>query len=198
MSFGYIPRVPRLRPTARRGNPWAGARWTEALDTEGQDPHGAGRRGLILNLDDTRLSLDRDAVDALHELRAAGWRLAALAHGVPPVQFRRIAALGLTSLVDEIVYAEEHVAGGKPAAAALKAALRSLELGAGQSVSVGDDPVRDVRAARALGMRTIRVSCPGILHGTAPVDEADVVIDSLRQLPGAARLLLDTVTADVA
>jgi FMN phosphatase YigB (HAD superfamily) len=95
-------------------------------------------------------------------------------------------------------YAEEHVAGGKPAAAAFKAALRSLELGAGQCVCAGDDPVRDVRGARALGIRTIRLSRPGTVRGAAPGDEADVVIDSLRQLPRAAALLLDRVTARVA
>ncbi len=144
------------------------------------------------------LSLSHDVVQALNELRVAGWRLAVLTNGLPSVQFRKIAALRLTSLVDEIVYAEEHVTGGKPAAAAFKAALRALELGAGQCICAGDDLVRDVRGARALGIRTIRLSRPGIAHAAAPAEEADVVIDSLRQLPGAAALLLDTVTASVA
>jgi putative hydrolase of the HAD superfamily len=156
------------------------------------------------------LWLNHDVKDALHALHVAGWRIAILTNGLPSVQFRKIAALGLAPLVDEIVYAEEHVAGGKPGAAAFKAALRSLELGAEQCVSVGDDLVRDVRGARALGIRTIRVARPGITpapgegHPTAhkprggDPDDADMVIDSLRQLPDAASLALGSVTADVA
>jgi putative hydrolase of the HAD superfamily len=156
------------------------------------------------------LWLNHDVKDALHALHLAGWRIAILTNGLPSVQFRKIAALGLAPLVDEIVYAEEHVAGGKPGAAAFKAALRSLELGAEQCVCVGDDLVRDVRGARALGIRTIRVArfgitpAPGEGHPTAHKprggnpDDADMVIDSLRQLPDAALLALQSVTADVA
>lgn len=142
--------------------------------------------------------LNHDVTDALHRLRASGWRLGILTNGLPSVQFRKVAALGLTSLVDEVVYAEEHVAGGKPAAAAFKAVLRSLDLSAGQCICVGDDLVRDVRGARALGIRTVRVVDPTSHRTATPGDEADMVIDSLRQLPDVARLLLDTVTADVA
>jgi putative hydrolase of the HAD superfamily len=179
--------------------------------------HASAHRGYELQLLCDRLRLSRELVpslvdvfrrhlpslwlnhgvaETLHVLRVAGWRLAVLTNGLPSVQFRKIAALGLTSLVDEIVYAEEHVVGGKPAAAAFKAALRALELSADQCIVVGDDLARDVRGARDLGIRTIRVSRAGITPG--PGEEGDIVIDSLRQLPEAARLLHDTVTADVA
>ena len=155
------------------------------------------------------LWLNHDVTDALNALHAAGCRVAILTNGLPSVQFRKIAALGLASLVDEVVYAEEHVAGGKPAAAAFTAALRSLELSAEQCIAVGDDLVRDVHGARALGIRTIRVARPGVIHPNAaaaleapvtpsPAEDADMVIDSLRQLPGAASLMFDTVTANVA
>jgi putative hydrolase of the HAD superfamily len=142
------------------------------------------------------LWLNHGVRDALHALHVAGWRVAILTNGLPSVQFRKIAALGLAPLVDEIVYAEEHVAGGKPAAAAFGAALRSLELDATQCICVGDDLVRDVRGARAIGIRTIRVARPGVKAAAGA--EADMVIDSLRQLPDAARLMFGTVTADVA
>jgi putative hydrolase of the HAD superfamily len=142
------------------------------------------------------LWLNHDVVGALHALHKAGCRVAVLTNGLPSVQFRKIAALGLASHVDEIVYAEEHVAGGKPAAAAFMAALRALELDAEQCISVGDDLVRDVRGARALGIRTIRIARPGVRPAAA--EEADMVIDSLGQLPDAARVMFDTVTANVA
>jgi len=269
MSLGYVPPVPRLKLPARRGNPWVLAPWNDSAVVDGHGSQKGGRRGLILDLDETlyprerfvmsgfaavahhvelahglpadaafsllsrahatqqrgqefqrlcasmglsvdvvpslvdvfrrhipAISLHDDVVDALHQLRGAGWRLGILTNGLPSVQFRKIAALELTALVDEIVYAEEHVAGGKPAAAAFNAVLRSLDLSAGQCVCVGDDLVRDVRGARALGMRTIRIARAGVVPSAG--EDADMVIDSLRELPSAARLLTDTVTADVA
>ena len=140
--------------------------------------------------------LNHDAVAVLHELRAAGWHVAILTNGLPSVQFRKVAALGLAYLVDEVVYAEEHAPGGKPAAAAFRAALRALDLTADECVCAGDDVLRDVRGARAMGIRTIRVSRPH--EPVTPAEDADAVIDSLRQLPGAASMLLELVTADVA
>jgi HAD superfamily hydrolase (TIGR01509 family) len=142
------------------------------------------------------IQLSHEVADTLHALRAAGWRLVVLTNGLPSVQFRKVAALGLSSLVDDVVYAEEHVAGGTPAAAAFRAALAALDLAPEQCVCVGDDLLRDVRGARALGIRTIRMARPGVT--AAPGEEADVVLDRFAMVPEAARLLLDVVTAGVA
>jgi putative hydrolase of the HAD superfamily len=175
--------------------------------------------------------LPAEAEQTLRALRAQGWALAILTNGLPSVQFRKVAALGLTALVDEVIYAEEHAAGGKPALAPFGAVLRALDLDPSECVCVGDDPARDVRGARALGIATIRVAraampvpvrlkpdstnagvdstdanvdstdanvVSGFSRTLTPADEADAVIDSLRQLPEAAPLLLQRVTADVA
>jgi putative hydrolase of the HAD superfamily len=142
------------------------------------------------------LFLGRESVETLQQLRADGWALAVLTNGLPSVQFRKVAALGITSLVDEVIYAEEHARGGKPSAAPFTAALRSLELEASQCVCVGDDAARDVRGARALGMPTVRLARPGAAVDAA--DEADAVIQSVRQLPEVASLLLRSVDAHVA
>jgi putative hydrolase of the HAD superfamily len=142
------------------------------------------------------LFLGRDSVETLQRLRSEGWALAVLTNGLPSVQFRKVAALGIMTLVDEVIYAEEHAPGGKPAAAPFAAALRSLELDASQCVCVGDDAARDVRGARALGIATIRLARPGISVHSG--DEADTVIQSVRQLPDVAGLLLQRVDAHVA
>jgi HAD superfamily hydrolase (TIGR01509 family) len=142
------------------------------------------------------LFLAAETERTLCALRSRGWALAILTNGLPSVQFRKVAGLGLTSLVDEVIYAEEHAPGGKPSAAPFRAALRSLDLDAGDCVCVGDDAARDVRGARALGISTIRLTRAGL--SVPPADEADAVIDSLQQLPEAAALLLTKVTADVA
>ena len=142
------------------------------------------------------LFLSEDVSSALRRLRAEGWGLAVLTNGLPSVQFRKVAALGLTSLVDEIIYAEEHAAGGKPSGAPFHAALRSLELSPGQCVCVGDDASRDMRGAKSLGIRSIRIARPDA--AVEPDDEADVVIGDLGRLSEAASLLVTMVSADVA
>ena len=269
MSLGYVPPVERLRLPPRRPLPWASAPWADSSSSDATLTNRAGRRGLILDLDDTlyprerfvrsgfaavathlaathgvsaqaafgvllrareagrhghelqvlcdrfgfprdlaptlldvyrrhmpSIWLNHDVTDVLHQLRAAGWRLGVLTNGLPSVQFRKVAALGLSLLVDEVVYAEEHVAGGKPAGAAFRAVLRSLDLAPEQCVVVGDDLVRDIRGARAAGIRTIRVARPHVV--ATPGEEADMVIDAFAELPDAAAGLLDMVTANVA
>ena len=144
------------------------------------------------------IQLNHDVTATLQALRASGWLLAVLTNGLPSVQFRKVAALGLTDLVDDVIYAEEHVAGGKPAAAAFRAALKSLHLAPMQCIAVGDDLVRDVHGARAIGLRTIRLARPGV--AVAAGEDADIVIDNFALLPESAGMLLDVdeATADVA
>ncbi len=145
------------------------------------------------------LWLYSDVAGVLRQLRANGWRLAVLTNGLPSVQFRKVAALGLASLVDDIIYAEEHAPGGKPAAAAFRAALRALDVTADQCVCVGDDLLRDVHGARALDIRTIRVARPGVtVPGLVSSGDADLVITQLAELPQAATLLREMVSANVA
>ncbi len=139
------------------------------------------------------LFLPAETEATLRTLRAQGWWMAILTNGLPSVQFRKVAALGVARLVDEVIYAEEHAAGGKPGAAPFRAALGALDLEPGECVVVGDDPGRDVRGARALGIATIRLARPGV--AVAPGDEADLVIDSVRTLPDAAALLLSSHVA---
>jgi putative hydrolase of the HAD superfamily len=141
------------------------------------------------------LFLPAETTAVLQALRVQGWATAILTNGLPSVQFRKVAALGAATLVDDVIYAEEHAPQGKPAAASFRAALRALDLEPGDCVCVGDDPARDVRGARTLGIATIRLARPGV---AVTADDADLVIDSLSMLPQAAALLLTKVTADVA
>jgi putative hydrolase of the HAD superfamily len=134
------------------------------------------------------LFLSADVVGTLRRLRSDGWALAILTNGLPSVQFRKIAALGLASLVDDVVYAEEHATGGKPSAAPFHAVLRALDLTADRCICVGDDVQRDIRGGRAVGLTTIRMARPGIR--VAAGDEADAVIDSIQQLPEVAAGLI--------
>jgi putative hydrolase of the HAD superfamily len=141
------------------------------------------------------LRLPRTTGAVLTRLRAERWRMVVLTNGRPSVQQAKIAALGLEALVDDTLYAEEIVAGGKPAVQVFRAALERLGVPALRCIAVGDDPVRDVAGARAAGLKTVRV-----ITG-APVDpavDADATIDSLDALPAVVNHLLELVTPDAA
>lgn len=116
-----------------------------------------------------RLRLPRESAQVLRRLRQENWRIVVLTNGLPRVQRAKVAALGVASLVDAVIYAEEHCIGGKPAAAAFRAALGALRVPASRCVCAGDDAVGDVAGAQALGIRTVWVS-PGFgIPTSAPV-----------------------------
>jgi putative hydrolase of the HAD superfamily len=141
------------------------------------------------------LQLPSATSDVLKRLRAEGWRMVVLTNGLPRVQRTKVFALGIHALVDDVIYAEEQTPGGKPSAEAFRAALTRLGLPARRCVCVGDDPVRDIAAARALGISTVWVKAHG---AAASVPEADADIETLADLPAALVELREVVDADAA
>lgn len=141
------------------------------------------------------LTLHKGAETMLRRVRADGWRTAILTNGLPCVQAAKVSALRLGTLVDHVVFAEEHAPGGKPAAAPFLEALRRLGLPSCRCVFVGDDTFCDIAGARSVGMATILVCasarpvCPAI---------PDAATTSLEAVPELAAALLDGVTCDVA
>ena len=142
------------------------------------------------------LRLPRATAAVLARLRAEQWRLVVLTNGRPSVQHAKIGALGLEALIDDALYAEEIVHGGKPAPQAFRAAVERLGVPPGRCIAVGDDPERDVAGARAIGLKTIRVITGG--HVVAPALDADAIVDSLEALPAVVNHLLELATPDAA
>jgi len=142
------------------------------------------------------LRLPRETALVLSRLRDAGWRLVVLTNGLPEVQRAKVQALGLSGLVDHIVYAEEHAPGGKPAASVFREALRRLGVPPVDAICVGDDLRCDIAGARALGLRTVRIVTPGAV--AEPDEDADVAIESLTALPDVAESLLEGMRTDAA
>lgn len=102
------------------------------------------------------------------------WRIAIVTNGQPAVQARKVRALGLEPMVDAVIYAAEHGSGiGKPEAAPFLAACRALGVPPTVAVFVGDDAVRDIDGAHAVGLRTIwlpatpTAAAPGVAGATA-------------------------------
>ena len=133
-----------------------------------------------------QLWLRHDASAALRMLREIGWRTALLPNGDPSIQAEKIRALGLTALVDHVVYASEHARGGKPAREPFLEVLRRLQVGARETVMVGDDPVNDIESAQALGIRAIFLAGIGRPHHAG----ADAVVHLLSDVPQVAAALL--------
>jgi len=148
-----------------------------------------------------RIALTLSVRTLLQTLRQDGWRLGILTNGDPGVQRRKIDALGLLPLIDEVVFAEEH--GGKPNPAAFLVATQRLRLRPTQCLHVGDDPIGDVAGARAAGLRVIRVLAPPEAGACAPVverngrlPEADATVDTVLDVARVAAQVL-TESPDV-
>jgi putative hydrolase of the HAD superfamily len=132
--------------------------------------------------------------EVLRALRAEGWRMVVLTNGLPRVQRTKVFALGIHAFVDDVIYAEELAPGGKPSPEVFRAALKRLSLPARRCVCVGDDPVRDIDAARALGISTVSVSA----YTEAVTGGADAHVDDFMDLPAALAGLTELVDADAA
>lgn len=151
----------------------------------------------VFRLHEPRLRLPRESAVVLRELRR-DWTLGILTNGRPDIQARKIAALGLSDAVDVVVYGLDTGA-GKPERAAFATVLDRLRVQPRESVFVGDDPRCDIIGARRAGMNTVRIR-RGV-HGRAfvtPDDEADVTVDSLKDVPTIAAGLVAAVACHVA
>jgi putative hydrolase of the HAD superfamily len=134
------------------------------------------------------IRLPASSMTMLRSLRPH-WRIAILTNGAPAVQRRKIKALNLNAYVDEVLYAEELVAGGKPKPAAFRAAADCLATPAARTVFVGDDPVADMAGARCVGFHTIHVSKSFDAWPVA-LPPPDVQVASIRFVPAVAERLL--------
>jgi len=144
----------------------------------------------IIREHEPSLRLPRASRGALERLRD-GWRIGIVTNGPPDIQARKIEALGLVSLVDEVVYAEAGGPGtGKPEPAAFVEAARRLGVCPPRAVFVGDDPIADIEGARRVGMHTIRVMRSGT-HMWEAAGSADAVVESVAAVPSMAIGLID-------
>jgi len=104
-----------------------------------------------------QIALESDVHDLLVRLRQR-YRLGLLTDGHLEVQRRKVTALGLEHFFQAIVYSD---ALGrevwKPSPQPFQAMLRQLSVTANAAVYVGDNPAKDFRGARRVGMHTIRV-----------------------------------------
>lgn len=137
------------------------------------------------------LRLSPTVAAALTELRPT-WALGVLTNGPPHVQRRKLEALGLTHVVDVVVFAADCVAGGKPHPVTFETVLRRLDVPPSRAIFVGDDTICDIDGANAAGMRTIQVVRP--VRGLAMQSPlADAVVRDVTDVVGLAPTLVTPI-----
>jgi putative hydrolase of the HAD superfamily len=94
-----------------------------------------------------------DVRSTLRKLKRNGLKLAILTDAPRLKAYQRLDAMGLADEFDAVVGFED-TAQKKPSPLPFGAALRKLDVGAVETLHVGDWPERDIAGAQAIGMKT--------------------------------------------
>ena len=131
------------------------------------------------------INLYNGVKELIQEIRARGMKVGILTDGRPSGQRKKISALGLEELVDEIIVTDE--IGGelfrKPNDIAFRIMQRKMGIPFENMVYVGDNPKKDFIAPQQLGMRTILFQNSNGLYASNDVYKTDYIIqDEIIQL----------------
>ena len=152
----------------------------------------------VVRQHDPQIHLPEDSRATLGVLRRS-WRIGVLTNGLPDVQRRKIAALGLEPCVDAIVYAADYGSGlGKPDPASFRAILDQLDVPADRALVVGDDPIADIHGAGLLGIRSLHLSTTGRVEWPEDAMTPDGRVRSIYEVPRLAERLVPQEWANVA
>lgn len=136
-----------------------------------------------------------DARPVLNQLRTEH-RLALITQGYRPGQQRKLEALALTEYFDPtVIMGEEERAKWKPGQEPFERALSAMEIRGPESAYIGDNPLKDFKGARELGMATVWVRRPEGEHAgkVPPTAEyaPDVEVPDLAAVPAALERLAE-------
>jgi FMN phosphatase YigB (HAD superfamily) len=133
------------------------------------------------------LTLFRGALPLLHYLKKNGVRIFITTFGDVETQHAKVAALGLDRdpAIEKIYYADRAKRVTKESA--FRQIQRETGISADQILVVGDRPMSEIRAAKALGMHTVRIR-RGEFASQNPVGEAERADREIDQLSQVKRL----------
>jgi len=139
-----------------------------------------------------QISLQRDVRELLVRL-GRGYRLGLVTDGYLEVQRRKVAALGLDRYFQAVVYSDAMGRDAwKPSPRPFRAVLRQLSVTASAAIYVGDNPTKDFRGARGVGMCSIRVRRDGgVYHDLEPPCAQDAPDAEIATLDRLETTLLD-------
>jgi putative hydrolase of the HAD superfamily len=115
------------------------------------------------------------------------YRLGIITDGLPAVQERKIRALGLSKVMDKVIYTWEYGSEKqKPHPLSFSLMLEYLGTEPGSALFVGDNPDKDCRGAHGIGMKFAQVgqaTSNGNRFSAANQEEPEFVIETLFELP---------------
>ncbi|MBE9608820.1 HAD family hydrolase [Chitinilyticum piscinae] len=111
----------------------------------------------IYRLHEPEIHLSPDFANFLEDCRRRQCRTALITDGKSCVQWRKIRALGLQSLIDVIVVTDD-IEAPKPSLLPFLIASQRLQCQVDECIYIADDASKDFFAPRQLGMRTLQVS----------------------------------------
>lgn len=123
--------------------------------------------------------------ETLRLLKEAGYGVHVLTNGVTSSQERKIAAMGLTEVVDSVTTSDAS-ASYKPDRVIFTYAMRLAGCGPEEAVMIGDSRLRDVGGGKAAGMRTLWFDAPDALPPDGD-SEPDGTFHHFAELPDALR-----------
>jgi putative hydrolase of the HAD superfamily len=134
-----------------------------------------------------RISLRQEAKMILDQLQTAGMPMGLVTEGRRAVQQAKIRVLELERWIQVIVIlGEEDVENWKPSILPFERALAMLSVSAAEAVYIGDNPKKDFRGGKSLGMRTVRIRYPEGMHvdeePDSPQDAPDEDLQNLSEL----------------
>lgn len=113
---------------------------------------------------------------ALRSLKDRGVKIGLVTDGLASVQRRKIAALGLDSVMDVIVCTEELGRGSrKPSTSPFEVALQLLNVPPGAAAYVADDVSKDFAGPNRLGMKSVQIRGAGFVGVPQSSLPADLV-----------------------
>ncbi|MGI2294225.1 HAD family hydrolase [Paenibacillus sp. GXUN7292] len=117
-------------------------------------------------------------MNMLTELRNSGMKIALISNGYGQFQYDNFKSLSISHLFDEVLISEWEGL-RKPDPAIFIRALSKLGVEAAEALFVGDHPENDIRASRAVGMKTAWKRNNTV--SSCSVD-ADIIIENLGEL----------------
>ena len=146
------------------------------------------RRDHELSLTDVE-DLRPGILEYLEDARALGLKVAIVSSSTQDWINRHLARLERAEHFDAIVAADHDTARAKPAPTLYLEALDRLELGPEEAIAFEDSP-NGIKAAKAAGIFCVAI--PNGVTAALGFDEADLVVDSLADLP--LRTLIERVS----
>ncbi|MFH0836443.1 MAG: HAD-IA family hydrolase [Candidatus Micrarchaeota archaeon] len=123
----------------------------------------------------------------LKRLKNAGVRLCVVSDAPRNKAWQRLVLTGLAGFF-ELVVSFDDTKQAKPHSMPFEKLLNELKLPACDVLMVGDNPERDVKGAKALGMKTALAGYGWVLHKNSKV-KPDFVLKSFGELPALVRAL---------